>query len=437
MDTAFLYNKSITPPDHDESFLKDIERIVFEKRRNIIIRNCPNFIQILTTSIPVSSDIIIIEIDLYIGEDRSDFVEQIVRTLKSYFHDKTMILHKYELLCNDKITEMQKDDILYSLFDDLTQSNRVILIFEKFDYYALILGNNHYHRLSQLCKKRYFQKLNIVLLINNHLSIQPTSLIMSDFISTFDCSDLCSLSSMPSNNIIYKPIKTKEMSSPEVYISYAWEPESERIVDGICQALDAKSIKYKRDKTDLDYGESIKNFEESLGKGDFIILVVSDKFLRSKNCMYEVLKIKESGNMPLRILPVVLDSAEIRRSQDQIQYIEHWEDEIKILDSAMKRVSSANLGGLRNDIDNFTEFRRIIMDIIGVLSDMNTLNWSTHEESNYAELIKRIEGQMETEASVSKEGNDSEEPKIGSKIVNQYGRNTVYIEKNEGDIHLG
>lgn len=78
------------------------------------------------------------------------------------------------------------------------------------------------------------------------------------------------------------------MRRHEVYISYAWGGESEIIVTEICQQLQNNKVKYYIDKKDIAYKDSIREFEERLGAGDYVILVVSDKFLKSKDCMYEL-----------------------------------------------------------------------------------------------------------------------------------------------------
>lgn len=95
------------------------------------------------------------------------------------------------------------------------------------------------------------------------------------------------------------------MRRHEVYISYAWGGESEIIVTEICQQLQNNKVKYYIDKKDIAYKDSIREFEERLGAGDYVILVVSDKFLKSKDCMYEFLQIKNAGNIYERIFPIV------------------------------------------------------------------------------------------------------------------------------------
>src|SRR5215213_5077553 len=96
-----------------------------------------------------------------------------------------------------------------------------------------------------------------------------------------------------------------------VFISYAWGGEREQVVNQIDQALQAQGLKIIRDKRDLGFKGSIREFMERIGQGNCVIVVVSDKYLRSENCMYELVEIAENKQFQDRIFPVVLGDANI------------------------------------------------------------------------------------------------------------------------------
>lgn len=67
----------------------------------------------------------------------------------------------------------------------------------------------------------------------------------------------------------------------EIYVSYAWRGESESIVDQLCQVFAIKGYKIIRDKSAVAYKDSIKSFMDRIGRGKFIIAVISDKYMKS------------------------------------------------------------------------------------------------------------------------------------------------------------
>lgn len=184
----------------------------------------------------------------------------------------------------------------------------------------------------------------------------------------------------------------------EVFISYAWgasdkeKQNSSQLIDSITKAL-SQDFNVIIDKKTVKYKDNIKEFEKRLGKGSKIVLLISDRFLKSKHCMYEVLKIQEKGDVYDRIYPVVMPDADIYTSKGPLKYLTYWENEIEELNDEIKKLkSSAYTKPIQTEITVFTEFRKIIADFIHILSNMNTLNLDSHKESNFRDLITALHG---------------------------------------------
>lgn len=180
----------------------------------------------------------------------------------------------------------------------------------------------------------------------------------------------------------------------QVYFSYAWGGESERIVNELDTDLQSKGIKVIRDKRDLGFKGMIRNFMQEIGRGHAIIVVISDKYLKSPNCMFELVEIAKNKDFYDRIFPIVLGDSDIYNPVNRIKYIKYWEDKLKELDEAMKSVSSANLQGMRDEIDSYDEIRDNISNLTFFLKDMNTLTPEMHENSNFASLISALEDRL-------------------------------------------
>lgn len=181
-----------------------------------------------------------------------------------------------------------------------------------------------------------------------------------------------------------------------IYISYAWgdsteERESrEKIVNEIYDSLKENGFNIIRDKEDLAYKENIKEFEEHIGRGDYIILVISDKFLKSEHCMYEFLKIKEKGDIYSRIFPIILEDAKIYNEIDRIDYINFWDKKINDLNEKIKTITnSIGISSIIEKINQFHDIRRIFGDITDILLNMNTLTPAMHRENDF-KILKTL-----------------------------------------------
>jgi hypothetical protein len=121
-------------------------------------------------------------------------------------------------------------------------------------------------------------------------------------------------------------------------------------VDSICSALAAKNIDIHRDKADLNSGDRIKEFMDRLIEGDLIVAVLSDKYLRSPFCMYELFGIfrrcrdRADGFLD-HVIPIVLPDAKIARAVDRLKYAAFWKQERDELEQAIRGSGRRGLRG--------------------------------------------------------------------------------------------
>jgi TIR domain len=82
---------------------------------------------------------------------------------------------------------------------------------------------------------------------------------------------------------------------PEIFVSYSWGDDSSEdawkraeVVDRLCETLDKDGWHILRDSNVLRSGELISGFMKRIGLADHVIVVLSDKYLRSPYCMTEL-----------------------------------------------------------------------------------------------------------------------------------------------------
>jgi internalin A len=184
-------------------------------------------------------------------------------------------------------------------------------------------------------------------------------------------------------------------SRKEVFVSYAWTDESTQVVDKIQEALAGHEVVLVRDKNDIRYKDSIKNFMERIGRGKCIIIVLSKNYLESKSCMFELGEIASRGDLRDRVFPIVLKDANIYDAISRVRYVKYWERKSEELDAEMKGVRGENLQGIREELDLFATIRDTIARITDILRDMNALTPSEHHASNYSALIKALQERLD------------------------------------------
>jgi HEAT repeat protein len=188
--------------------------------------------------------------------------------------------------------------------------------------------------------------------------------------------------------------KASIMTNQQVYISYNWQEDSNEIANQIVQAFEAKGIEVIRDKTHTSYKDSIKKFMQQIGQGQCVIAVISDRYLKSPNCMFELVEITKVGDFYNRIFPIILPDTKFYKAIDRLNYTQYWDEQIKELEIAMKSGSLANLQGITDELNLYTEIRSRIASLTDTLKDMNTLTLDLHRESEFTEMIQAVEAKL-------------------------------------------
>ncbi|MFK8009036.1 MAG: TIR domain-containing protein [Saprospiraceae bacterium] len=192
-------------------------------------------------------------------------------------------------------------------------------------------------------------------------------------------------------------IPKQNLKNSGIYVSYAWKGKTEdtadleAVVDKLDESLKTRGITIIRDKRDLGYKGKIKEFMEGIGRGDKIIVVISDKYLKSKNCMFELIQIYENKDFEERIFPIILSDADIYDPLTLLDYIDYWDDKVKVLNDKLRKIASnANMIGIQTELNNYVNIRASFDKLVAVLQDMNALTPEMHQNQNFEDLYQQL-----------------------------------------------
>lgn len=183
----------------------------------------------------------------------------------------------------------------------------------------------------------------------------------------------------------------KVISKIELYISYAWKGESEEMAELLEKAFEENDINLIRDKKDLKYRERISEFMKRIGKAKGVVVILSDKYLKSSYCMFELMKIYENKNFEDRIFPIVLGDANIFEGDGRVAYKKYWQAKIDDLNTKMVGADASET--LRTEYKLCKKIHEFIGKVEDILPDMNALSPEIHRETNFEAMIKDIKEQ--------------------------------------------
>jgi hypothetical protein len=191
---------------------------------------------------------------------------------------------------------------------------------------------------------------------------------------------------------LFKSIKRKIrriMKREKIFLSYCGKDEE--IVDEIYNELTNRKLTLTRDKIDLKYKQSLRGFMDSLAGHDYVITVVSDSYLKSKYCMYEIGRLLENENYKSKTLQIILPDAKIFDDNEKYGYIEYWRNEKRILEERLRNnLDNNNISLIERDLKDYDDIVDNLPKFIDFLRGEKGMLLDNLKKSGYSELLDYI-----------------------------------------------
>jgi hypothetical protein len=195
-----------------------------------------------------------------------------------------------------------------------------------------------------------------------------------------------------------------------VFLSYAHADET--VVNTIDYALQENGITVTRDIRDIpDFG-SIKAFMDKIGNSDDVIIVISENYLHSPHCLYEIVELVKNEKYAERIIPVVLENVRINTIEDQMAYFVYWNEKYNRLERELKEVDvlSDVSSVIVNELNLFKNIKGNILEFLNAVADIKyqVIVGDIITQKTTTALVERIKNKTENK----KKENTNKSPKI-------------------------
>ena len=168
---------------------------------------------------------------------------------------------------------------------------------------------------------------------------------------------------------IIENLKAETETTPTVFISYNWA--NKEIAEQVEAAIKDKAH-IRRDSHDIQSGDSLKQFMKSIRQQDFAILIVSDEYLESRNCMFEVLQLlkdyEEKEERFWNRIILFVTAKDIYSGEGREKRIKYWNDTCNRFENTLKDIPASACEGLAREA---RIFRNISTEIDKLLDHLN------------------------------------------------------------------
>jgi len=180
----------------------------------------------------------------------------------------------------------------------------------------------------------------------------------------------------------------KHQAHASIFISYSWKDKP--IVDLIDDDFKSIGIYVTRDIRDLKYRSDIKQYMKRIRLADYPLIAISDTFLKSRNCMFEMLELMKEQDYHNRVLPILVDESDIFSSKSKAEYLRYWNTEANHLRDILVKTDPIKAIPLIEDLRVTERISSEIVEFLATLSNMRLMSFREIKGNGYTELLEAI-----------------------------------------------
>lgn len=154
----------------------------------------------------------------------------------------------------------------------------------------------------------------------------------------------------------------------KVFLSYCHKDAI--VADNIDLSFKGTDVLIKRDIRDITNWKSIKEFMNTIREMDYVIMIISENYLKSEACMYEVMEVMKNAEYAQRIFPVVVDGR-VYEIAWQMDIVKFWQDRKNTYEEKLKGLEAAYSSQFSNDIRHCQNIASYAADFMKQVADMN------------------------------------------------------------------
>ena len=165
-----------------------------------------------------------------------------------------------------------------------------------------------------------------------------------------------------------------------------------------------KYTKITRDIRDTNYKDSFNEFMNSIDQHDFVLTLVSDKYLKSRNCMYEVVQTLKSNKYKDKLHFIIIsdqDKKYYSESDDigakiydvlgQAEYIKYWKTQYEDISENITQVNDPSLTvKLSEELNIIKKIQIDIQEFMAYLKDAKGITFSEMMDSSFKDIVECI-----------------------------------------------
>lgn len=195
-----------------------------------------------------------------------------------------------------------------------------------------------------------------------------------------------------------------ELHIKKVFLSYSHNDTCiADLVDERLNFFGKGRLTISRDKRTLEYKSDIEKFMQTVSSHDFMVSIISDSYLKSQGCMYEVSELMRDRAFNNKLLAIILSKSDesyysVDNKPEQIkaevyslnrfEYIKYWEAEKEKVNKLNAEISDLALKqGLVDEIKQINVIAMNVAELIEIFKKSLGKDFTEIVQNEFSDLL--------------------------------------------------
>jgi len=195
------------------------------------------------------------------------------------------------------------------------------------------------------------------------------------------------------NNITNNDQESNEIEEiikePKIFLSYCHK--NKEIADRLDKFFITKNIPLTRDVRDAKPYSNLIKYMKTIRDHDYVISLISDAYLKSTNCMFEVIQFIQEKKYIEKIFPIIIDKKDdIFNKEKHINYISFWQNKYKRFRIKINKLENTGTAPSHVELDKIDKIQSNIGKFLDKIAELKCFSIDELESTNYKAISDKI-----------------------------------------------
>lgn len=174
----------------------------------------------------------------------------------------------------------------------------------------------------------------------------------------------------------------------KIFLSYSWTDSQN--ADSIEKFFNSIGISVIRDINDLKYRQHIRAFMSVIRDCDYSIIIISDDYLKSPNCLYELIELYKEKEFQKKFVPILVDKVKIYSIENRLEIIKYWKEKIELTQKLISTFEPTKTISLIKELKHYETIYNEIDSLLLTIAEFKNIYFSEGNTTNFKDLIEFI-----------------------------------------------